>query len=484
MEWISRFVRGDFKTFSDIAIPFRNFSSSISSSSGLILASGEYKPLFHAIRSRLDRLDGTGIQHLVAQVVLVRSDGTIPAADSLVLADHDVLGDLVEKTEIVGHDDNTTLVSVDGISQRVNSGDIETVGRLVQQDHVGGLDGQQSENDTTLLTLGQGTHDGGLGLTAETVAAQLLAPVLVVLGLLGELVTDELQRRLGQVKLLSRVLAVHAELQVSVAGDTTTDGAQLAGHETEQGGLADTVGTDQGSTGVHVNTEVKVLVQGIVPVTRVREADIVEGQDGRGQLLDLSEAESEDAVGDDRLDETIGLHLVKNLLAGLGLTHQVGVGTSGSNELLDVLDFLLLLGVGLHLVGLLLTASLVVRIVVTTVVEKLLATHVQHVGADTVQEIHGVGDQNQGTLPLLHVLLQPHTGLQVQVSSGVIQKKQRRLDEQGLGEGNTHTPATGHILGLLVNGGLVEAQTSQDQGSTSVEGGGIHLVHALYRSLV
>jgi len=137
-----------------------------------------------------------------------------------------------------------------------------------------------------------------------------------------------------------------------------------------------------------------VLVKGVSPVAGVGEADIVEGQNGRGKLLDIGEAESEDTVRDDGLDEAIGLHLVKNLLAGLGLTHQVGVGTSGGNELLDVLNFLLLFGVGLHLVGLLLGAGLVVRIVVTTVVEQLLHAHVEHVGADTVQEIHRVRNQN------------------------------------------------------------------------------------------
>lgn len=412
-------------------------------------------------------------------MVLVLANGAVPAADGLVLADHDVLGDLVEKTEIVGHDDDTTAVGVDGISQGVNSGNIETVGGLVQQDHVGRLDGEQSENDTGLLTLGQSTHEGSLALTAQTVAAELLAPVLVILRLLGETVTDELQGRLGEVELLSGVLAVHAELQVGVTRDTATDGAELAGHEAEQGRLADTVGADQGGTGIHVDTEVEVLVQSVLPLTGVREADIVEGENWGRELLDIGEAEGEDTVGMDGLDETIGLHLVENLLARLGLTHQVGISTSGGNELLDVLDFFLLLGVGLHLIGLLLATGLVVRIVVTTVVQELLATHIEHGGADTVQEIHGVRNQDQSTIPLLQVLLQPHTSFQIQVGSGVIKQEQRGLDEQGLGEGHTHTPSTGHILGLLVDGVLVEAETGQNERSTNVESGRIHLVHAL-----
>ena len=80
-----------------------------------------------------------------------------------------------------------------------------------------------------------------------------------------------------------------------------------------------------------------------------------------------------------------------NLLSRFGLPDQVGVGTSGSNELLDVLDLILLLLVGLGLVDLLLSTSLVVCVVVPSVVEEFLLTHVNHVCADTVQEVHGEG---------------------------------------------------------------------------------------------
>jgi hypothetical protein len=43
-------------------------------------------------------LDGTGSNHLLLQVLLVLADAAVPAGDGLVLAHHDVLGDLVEKS--------------------------------------------------------------------------------------------------------------------------------------------------------------------------------------------------------------------------------------------------------------------------------------------------------------------------------------------------------------------------------------------------
>lgn len=181
------------------------------------------------------RLDSTLGNHLLAEVVLVFTNAAVPAADGLVLADHDVLGDLVEESEIVRHDDDTTGEGVDGVCQTIDSWNIETVGRFVKEEHVGGFDGKEGEHDTTLLTFGQGTHQSSLGLTRETVAAELLTPVLEVLTLLGESVTDKLKRRLGKVELFSGVLTVHAELQVSVTADTATDGGKLSSHETQKG---------------------------------------------------------------------------------------------------------------------------------------------------------------------------------------------------------------------------------------------------------
>ena len=43
-------------------------------------------------------LDGAGSNHLPLQVLLVLADAAVPAGDGLVLAHHDVLGDLVEES--------------------------------------------------------------------------------------------------------------------------------------------------------------------------------------------------------------------------------------------------------------------------------------------------------------------------------------------------------------------------------------------------
>ena len=50
-------------------------------------------------RSWETSLDGTGSNHPLLQVLLVLADAAVPAGDGLVLAHHDVLGDLVEESE-------------------------------------------------------------------------------------------------------------------------------------------------------------------------------------------------------------------------------------------------------------------------------------------------------------------------------------------------------------------------------------------------
>jgi hypothetical protein len=122
------------------------------------------------ICSMQGKSDSASCHHFLAQVVLVFTDRAVPSADGLVFAHHDVFSDFVEKTgkelvsihistspkgclpEVVRHHDNTAVEGVDGIGQAVDGGDIETVGRLVQEQHVRRFDSQEGEDDTALLT--------------------------------------------------------------------------------------------------------------------------------------------------------------------------------------------------------------------------------------------------------------------------------------------------------------------------------------------
>lgn len=51
----------------------------------------------------------------------------------------------------------------------------------------------------------------------------------------------------------------------------------------------------------------------------------------------------------------------------------------------------------------------------------------------------------------------------------IIQKQQGRLDEQRLRQRNSHSPSSRHILRLLVDGLLVESETSEDDTGSDLE---------------
>jgi hypothetical protein len=91
-------------------------------------------------------------------MILVISDGAGPAGDGLVFAHHNVLCNLVQQSamgqqellgawvkrglpKVVRDDDDTTAESIDSIRQTVDGGNVETVSRLVKEQHVGSLDG-------------------------------------------------------------------------------------------------------------------------------------------------------------------------------------------------------------------------------------------------------------------------------------------------------------------------------------------------------
>ncbi|KAH3668301.1 hypothetical protein OGAPHI_002055 [Ogataea philodendri] len=201
------------------------------------------------------------------------------------------------------------------------------------------------------------------------------------------------------------------------------------------------------------------------------------------QSLNLWECETEDSVWNNRLNQTVGLHLVKDLLSGLGLSNQVSISTSRSNELFDMLDFFLLFVVLFHLVGFQFGSGLDVSIVVTTVHGDLLQSHVNHVGTNTVQEILRVRNKNQGLVEPLQVFFQPNTGFQIQVGSWVVQQKQGWLDEQSLGKSNSHLPSSGHVHGSLLDGGGIETKTGQNNSSSGFKRSWVHLVDSLVQWL-
>ena len=109
--------------------------------------------------------------------------------------------------------------------------------------------------------------------------------------------------------------------------------------------------------------------------------------------------------------------------------------------------------------------------------------HVHDVGADCVQEILRVGDEDENTLVLLELLFQPHTGLQVQMVGWLVEQEDCWGDEESAGQSDAHAPTSGERFGLFALHGSREAQTVQDLSRSHLSCRSIKLLQTIVQIL-
>merc|ERR1711915_382418 len=102
-------------------------------------------------------------------MVLVGDDIALPLGYSLLLADPDLVSNLVYQPEIVTHEYNPSLKGVDGISQGVNGFHVQVIGGFVKQEHVGNLPRQPGKDDPTFLPIRKLLDGGCLRLPCDPV---------------------------------------------------------------------------------------------------------------------------------------------------------------------------------------------------------------------------------------------------------------------------------------------------------------------------
>mmetsp|Transcript_10805 Transcript_10805/g.19707 ORF Transcript_10805/g.19707 Transcript_10805/m.19707 type:complete len:352 (-) Transcript_10805:570-1625(-) len=348
------------------------------------------------------------------------------------------------------------------------------VGRLIQQQQIVVLHAHHAKNQPRLLALREHSNLGGLHLAGDAEAAEVRAPFIVVAlegAVVGVVGLEEVEDSLGLVELVHGVLMVPADAQMGVSRDGALAGIQIAGHQLEKSGLAGTVGSDEGDTGVAVDSEIQILVEEVGRQTVVPEADVMEGEDGGRQLGALWEGEGEGALFLNRLGQTRLLHLIEDLLLTLGLLDEVSVGTATGNEGLDVANVLLLLLVLLHLNDLVFGDSLAEGVVVTSVVNQFLLGKPDDVRANTVEEILGVRNDHQTLLVLAEILLQPHASLKIQMVGRLIKQEQSGSGEKGTSKGDAHTPTTTQIASHTLLHFLSKTKTVKQLGGTGLKGG-------------
>ncbi len=250
------------------------------------------------------------------------------------------------------------------------------------------------------------------------------------------------------------------------------DWRQAVGEELGQRRLALAVLAEERDAVVLVDAKVEV---GEDRPAAVADADVLEANDRRRELLGGGEVEAGDAVLDDGGN---GLHPLQRLDAALRLA---GLGRLGAETVDEGLHvgaggvLLLLLGEELLEAG----AAGVLEGVVGALVEgQLLAVEMED-GADrAVEEVAIVADDQHGVGVAGEEGLEPDRALEVEVVGGLVEKKDVRPGEEHGGECDAHPPAAGELgAGTALRLG-VEAEAVQDRGGAGLGGMGVDVGEA------
>ncbi|MDT4823587.1 hypothetical protein FQZ97_568170 [compost metagenome] len=320
--------------------------------------------------------------------------------------------------------------------ERLDGFHVQVVGRLVHHQHVGLLQDQLAEQHAALFATGNHLHRlldlvVGEQHAAEGAAHQLLA----ALGPLGHPV----EQAVVFFEVFGVVLGEVAHVRAVGPLNVTRGGRHFADQGAQQGGLADAVGADDGDAlaGFHLHAEVLEQRTAVVAV-----AHLLQRHRLAVQLLVLLEAdERADAAG--RLD-LFQLDLVDLPGAAGGLLGLGGVGREAADELLQFGDLRLLLGVVRQQAFAGLFGGGHVLVVVAREQAQLAVVQVGHVGADAVQEVAVVGNDDHGGVTRREHAFQPADGVDVQVVGRFVQQQHVRIGEQRLGQQHPQLPARRH----------------------------------------
>ena len=399
--------------------------------------------------------------------------------------------------------------------QRLARGQIEVVGGLVQQQQVGALPHDHGQHQARLLAAAELAHGlqhhlAGKTEGAEEVAQLLLAGFLsVVTPGLARQPHHVLQRRAASVQHVQLLLREIADRQALALGDLPAQQRQRACHRLHESRFALAVGAQdadalachhgarhaaqdhavarlrlgrqlaaccqlrvqRGSGGVvaQLGFQAKLACSARLLGARsfcfcsflgaVTEHRIAHGQHRVGQVGRLLELELEFGIGQHRRD---AFHALQRLHAALRLLGLGRLGLEAVDELLQVGDLLLLLGIGRLLQRELLRAQLLEGAVVAAVARQLLVLDVQGDARHRIQKLAVVADHDQRAGVALQPAFQPHQRVQVQVVGGFIQQQQIAGGHQRARQLQAHAPAAREAVHRLLQLIDLEAQP-QDQ---------------------
>mmetsp|Transcript_480 Transcript_480/g.1163 ORF Transcript_480/g.1163 Transcript_480/m.1163 type:complete len:471 (-) Transcript_480:1087-2499(-) len=351
------------------------------------------------------------------------------------------------------------------------------VSRLIQAQDGGALKGHVGKHDTTLLTTGAVHELDNMGRALETETTQSVTCLLVRNVVLA---AQEVYGSLGGGENIQKVLVVFGNADTTVNPHIALGGFKVTNHELHQSTLTDTVGTNDSDTRVLINTEGKLLEERLAAL--ILEGHIVKGDVVAHELnLGVGELKVDNVIlgalheltlGESATSSVILFHTA-TLLLGASLTlllcsELLSGLLVGSTLLLKRTKLLLLVLVLLLGLFHILTVLLLEEGVSTAVVLDALVSKAHNIGTDSLEKRGIVRDKYNSLLPLLQDVSEVNGTVKVKMVARLIKQGQSALEEEGTGNGHTHTPTTRKALGRGTEHVLGESQTSQQTESLSL----------------
>lgn len=109
-----------------------------------------------------------------------------------------------------------------------------------------------------------------------------------------------------------------------------------------------------------------------------------------------------------------------------------------------------------------LNSDLLKSVVVTAIVIQFFVEKMNNFIASHVQKLSGVRHDNNCTFAVANIVLEPHDSVQIQVIGWFVQQKNLRFDEEGSGQGDSHSPTSGKRADRFAQHVRSKAETSQN----------------------
>ncbi len=386
--------------------------------------------------------------------------------DSALLDEPELIRRGLDEVAVVAHEDDGAVVVGEGPDEGLPGVEVQVIGGLVQDEEVGSVSHRQGQGHPGLLSSGE-VADGNLRLVLPQAEPSEPSAHLGD-GFLRHDGSKLLDGGLVLVEEVQVVLGEVSHLELAGAEQLPRKRLECSRQQTGQGGLAVSVGAEEGDAVVLVDAETEAAKHR--PLLIVPHRGVVEAHQGGARRGRFQEAEGRLPLPHRYVNRAEAL---EHLQPALRLSRLGGLGAEPVHERLHPL----LCGFLLSPMGLALLEphgpGADKGFVSPRVHLELLVVEVKDAVHRDIQEPAVVAHHEQGVGIVFKVALQPRRGLQIQVVGGLVQEQQVRGAKEHRRQGHPHAPPAGEGVEGTMLGGFVETEPGQDGGGAGLGGMGV-----------